>query len=100
MGVKACSVSTGALSFSDLFLSLAISFQRVIPFTPALLRPSFSDITRQTVKALSKSLPQELDGGDSLVIIITTQTGTFWYTCADTRTLPRIRVPCTKYPLK
>lgn len=37
--IKAWSVSKGALSFSNLFLSLAISFQRVIPFTLTLHNP-------------------------------------------------------------
>ena len=44
-GIKASSLSKGALSFGNLFLSLAISFQKVIPFAltlhipPLLLKP-------------------------------------------------------------
>lgn len=44
-GVRAASISKGAPSFSNLFLSLAIRFQRVIPFIlplhipPLLLKP-------------------------------------------------------------
>lgn len=91
--IKACSVSKGALSFSNLFLSLAISFQRAIPFIltlyipPLLLKPvmlytwgqkqleishfhsSTSLLFRhktQKMLRLCELLPQDFYGDDSL----------------------------------